>query len=53
MRLEKGIFQKEKVVRTKAYGTKKGICLGSSSDRAPTERNGQTGNGVKPDRKWS
>lgn len=41
------------MVRTKACGAKKAIWLGSSSDRAPSERNGQTGSGVKPDRKWS
>lgn len=41
------------MVRIKAYGAKKGIWLGSSNDRASSERNGQIGSGLKPDRKWS
>lgn len=45
--LEKGIGQKEKMMRTTAYGGKKGIRLAFQSDKAPSERNGQRG--VKSD----
>lgn len=46
MGVEKGKSREEKMVRTKAYGGKEGTCLGSQSNRAPTERKWQ-------ESKWS
>lgn len=48
MGVEKGKSQEEKMVRTKAYGGKEGMWLGSQSNRAPTERKGRRGSGVPP-----